>query len=147
MKAYLITAGVLLSLLAFGNIEARIPEPASVPAEFKGGEPHNPQIALYYLQELVKKGKITQYEADRTEVYMIFRNARRQQDLQEAKGMTKDERRAFMKHKRELRGNPLKEYADYCGFTYERAKVLMNAMHGSDKGDKYYNQMQNKTVN
>lgn len=147
MRFYSIIFGLLLSTLFFVNADARMPEPADVPVSLKGGEPHKPQVVRYYLQELVKEGKMTQYEAERTEIYMIFRNARRMQDLKEAEKLGKEERRALMKHKRELRGNPLKEYADYCGFSYDRARTLMDAMHGSDKGEKYYNQLQKKKVN
>ena len=39
-----------------------------------------------------------------------------------------------MVHKRKIRENPLIEYANYCGLTLERAKGLMNLMHGSNKG-------------
>ena len=77
---------------------------------------------------------------------MIFRHARRMQDLKEVSNMSREQRRAYMKHKRELRGNPLVEYADYCGFTYQRAEELMNLMHDSDKGTKYYSQMKKKAA-
>ncbi len=135
---YVVAAGLVISLLSGDVSEARLPEPASVPAELKGTTPHTPSVAPYYLAELVKAGKITPYEAERTEVYMIFRHARRMQDLREADGMSKEERRAYMKAKRELRGNPLKEYADYCGWTMERARDLVNLMHDSDKGTREY---------
>lgn len=46
-----------------------------------------------------------------------------------------------MPHKREMRENPLIEYANYCGLTLERAKGLMNLMHGSNKGTKYYQKL------
>lgn len=46
-----------------------------------------------------------------------------------------------MAHKREIRGNPLIEYENYCGLTLERAKELMNLMHGSNKGTKYYQKL------
>lgn len=147
MRFYSIIFGLLLSTLFFMNADARMPEPVDMPAALKGGEPHKPQVTKYYLQELVRENKMTAYEAERTEIYMIFRNARRMQDLKEAAGLGKEERRALMKHKRELRGNPLKEYADYCGFSYNRAQVLMDIMHSSDKGDKYYNQLQSEKVN
>ena len=118
--------------------DARMPEPDFMPQDLKGGEPHAPEVAHYYLEELVKEGKMTRQEADRTEVYMIFRHARRAQDFKDVEGLSKEERRKVMKHKRELRGNPLEEYANYCGISLERAKVLMDLMHGSDKGTKYY---------
>lgn len=121
-----------------GISEARMPEPASMPYSLRGGEPHNPRVAKYYLEELVSQGKMTKEEAERTEVYMIFRNARRMQDLKDVEGLSKEERRAVMAHKRELRGNPLVEYANYCGLSLKRAEELMNYMHGSDKGTKYY---------
>lgn len=146
MQKLLITACIVLVVSSFGSVDARMPEPADMPASMKGAEPHKPEAAHFYLQELVREGKMTQYEADRTEIYMIFRNARRMQDLKEAQSMSKEERRAFMKHKRELRGNPLQEYADHCGFTYKRARELMDAMHGSDKGDKYYEKMQQRSA-
>lgn len=134
-----------LSMLIFSvacNIsEARMPEPASMPYSLRGGEPHNPSVAKYYLEELVAEGKMTKEEAARTEVYMIFRNARRMQDLKDVEGLSKEERRAVMAHKRDLRGNPLVEYANYCGLTLERAEELMNLMHGSDKGTKYYQKL------
>lgn len=134
-----------LSMLIFSvacNIsEARMPEPASMPYSLRGGEPHNPSVAKYYLEELVAEGKMTKEEAARTEVYMIFRNARRMQDLKDVEGLSKGERRAVMAHKRELRGNPLVEYANYCGLTLERAEELMNLMHRSDKGTKYYQKL------
>lgn len=118
--------------------EACMPEPASVPAELKGAPPHNPAVSKYYLEELVHKGVMTEEEAERTQVYMIFRNARRQQDLKEVEGLSRDERRAVMKHKRELRGNALVEYANYCEMSLERARELVNLMHASDVGDKQY---------
>ena len=98
----------------------------------------DPDAAVYYLAELVKEGRMTAEEAERTEVYMIFRNARRMQDLQDVEGLSEEDRRAYMKKKRELRGNPLVEYANRCGFTLERAKELMDLMHDSDKGTSYY---------
>ena len=53
-------------------------------------------------------------------------------------GLPRAEKREVMKHKRELRGNPLEEYANYCGISLERAKVHMGLRYGSDKGTKYY---------
>ena len=117
-------------LFAAGTVSARLPEPISMPQDIKGTSPHKPEAAVYYLTELVK--------AERTEVYMIFRNARRMQDLQDVEGLSEEDRRAYMKKKRELRGNPLVEYANRCGFTLERAKELMDLMHDSDKGTSYY---------
>ena len=114
-------------LFAAGTVSARLPEPAS-----------KPEAAVYYLAELVKEGRMTAEEAERTEVYVIFRNARRMQDLQDVEGLSEEDRRAYMKKKRELRGNPLVEYANRCGFTLERAKELMDLMHDSDKGTSYY---------
>lgn len=126
--------------------EARMPEPPTVPLELKGTEPHNPKVIGYYLQELVNQNLMTTEEAERTKTYMIFRHARRMQDLKEVSNMSREQRRAYMKYKRELRGNPLVEYADYCGFTYQRAEELMNLMHDSDKGTKYYSQMKKKAA-
>ena len=125
-----------------GISDARMPEPNGMPYSLRGGEPHKPEVAKYYLQELVQEGKMTQEEADRTEIYMIFRNARRRQDFKDVEGLSKEERRAVMAHKRELRGNPLVEYANYCGISLERARVLMDLMHGSDKGSKYFEKAQ-----
>lgn len=135
----------LCAVLPIGiGADARREEPKTVPAELKGTEPHNPKVAHYYLDELVKEGKMTKSEAEKTEVYMIFRHARRMQDLKEVQGYTKEARRAYMKKKRELRGNPLEEYAGYCGFTMERAKELIDLMHDSDKGTKQYEVYKNK---
>lgn len=103
---------MLFFSVAFNISEARMPEPASMPYSLRGGEPHNPRVAKYYLEELVSEGKMTKEEAERTEVYMIFRNARRMQDLKDVKGLSKEDRRAVMAHKREIRGNPLIEYAN-----------------------------------
>lgn len=137
-----IFALAILCLVGACNIsEARMPEPASMPYSLRGGEPHNPRVAKYYLEELVAEGKMTKEEAERTEVYMIFRNARRMQDIKDVEGLSKEERRAVMAHKRDLRGNPLVEYANYCGLSLERAEELMNLMHGSDKGTKYYQKL------
>lgn len=127
-----------LLLLSMQAADARRPEPAEMPDALKGSEPHKPAAAHYYLRELVQSGKMTESEAQKTEEYMIFRDARRTQDLKEVQGMSKIARRAYMKMKREQRGNPLKEYADYCRLSYERAEELMDAMHMSDKGSKYY---------
>lgn len=126
------------ALCVAGAVSANLPEPASIPQDIKGTSPHKPQAAVYYLAEMVKQGKMTAEEADRTEVYLIFRNARRMQDLQDVKGFSKEERRAYMEKKRELRGNPLVEYVNHCGFTLERAKELMDIIHDSDKGTSYY---------
>ena len=84
---------------------------------------------------------MTQQEADDTLEYMIFRDKRRQADLEEVKGMDKVTRRAVMANKRKQRGNPLAEYAEACHLTLERAEELMNHMHGSDKGTKYYKRL------
>ena len=132
------TAGILLNQTAY----ARVQEPASVPDSLKGIEPHKPSVSIYYLQRLVNEGKMTPQEMESTQVYMIFRNARRMGDLESVKNMNQEERRAYMKYHRRLRGNPLKEYADYCGMTYERARDLMNSMHESDKGTQYYQELQ-----
>lgn len=130
---------VMVSLLGTCSATmARMPEPATMPYYLRGAEPHKPQVAQYYLDELVQEGNMTLQEAERTKAYLTFRNARRMQDLKEVEGMSKEERRAVMAHKRALRGNPLVEYANYCGITLERAEELMNLMHGSDKGSTYY---------
>lgn len=64
----LVVAAVLCTA---GTISARLPEPASMPQDIKGASPHKPEVAVYYLTELVKEGKMTAEEAERTEVYMI----------------------------------------------------------------------------
>lgn len=139
MKRWKIWVMAIIGTVSLISIAcARMAEQDLMPTELKGGEPHKPEVAHYYLQELVQVGKMTQEEADRTEVYMIFRNARRMQDFKDVESLSKEERRAVMAHKRELRGNPLVEYANYCGISLERAKILMDLMHGSDKGTKYY---------
>ncbi len=140
----MLVLGICFSSFFGAGIDARLKEPAAVPASLKGESPHNPELARYYLAELVKEGKMTKTEAERTEVYLIFRRARRMQDLREVEGFSKEERREYMKRKRELRGNPLKEYAEYCGLTMERGAELLNLMHDSDKGAKYYNQYKGK---
>lgn len=84
-------------LFAVGTVSARLPEPASMPQDIKGTSPHKPEAAVYYLAELVKEGRMTAEEAERTEVYMIFRNARRMQDLQDVEGLSEEDRRAYMK--------------------------------------------------
>lgn len=58
-------------LFAVGTVSARLPEPASMPQDIKGTSPHKPEAAVYYLAELVKEGRMTAEEAERTEVYMI----------------------------------------------------------------------------
>ena len=90
-------------LFAAGTVSARLPEPASMPQDIKGTSPHKPEAAVYYLAELVKEGRMTAEEAERTEVYVIFRNARRMQDLQDVEGLSEEDRRAYMKKIRELR--------------------------------------------
>lgn len=143
-KAILLLAALIVGVGVNVPSYARMPEPEGVPYELKGTEPHKPEVAVYYLHQLVLEGKMTEKEAKSTYQYMIFRNERRMKDLQEVEGMSREERRAVMKRKREARGNPLKEYADFCGISLERARVLMNFMHGSQKGDKYYEQLQEK---
>lgn len=58
-------------LFAAGTVSARLPEPASMPQDIKGTSPHKPEAAVYYLAELVKEGRMTAEEAERTEVYVI----------------------------------------------------------------------------
>lgn len=131
----------LAALLLFASAsaaDARIAPPPDMPPPLRDTEPHRPEAAKYYLEALVKDGTMTQEEANRTLAYMVFRHNRRQQDLKDAEGMDKETRRAFMAEKRKERGNPLEEYAKACGLTLERARELMDAMHGSDKGTKYY---------
>lgn len=85
-------------------------------------------------------GKLTEEEKEKIEVYMIFRYARFKQDIAETEGMTEKEFIQHMTAKQKIRENPLKEFADYCGFTLQRAREIMNLVHDSDKGNKYYNQ-------
>lgn len=125
-------------LLLSAPSEARMKEPGTVPDSLHETSPHTPSVSVYYLQELVKEGIMTQEEANRTQQYMVFRYERRQKDLKSVEGMSRVERMNYMKERRGERGNPLKEYADYCGLTYERAQTLMNAMHDSQKGTEYY---------
>lgn len=141
MKSIIAFIEIVLCLITAQQVEANLHEPENVPAELRGMEPHKPAVAKYYLHELVRQGKMTESEAEQTELYMIFRDARRMQDLKEVKGFSKIKRRAYMKKKREIRGNPLKEYAEYCGISYERARELMDAMHKSNKGSLYYEKL------
>ena len=142
-KMRLLILLIALSAVPFFSApsEAKMAEPASVPETLKNTSPHTPSVSVYYLQELVKEGVMTREEADRTQQYMMFRYERRQKDLQTVEGMSHAERMNYMKKRRKERGNPLQEYAGYCGFTYERARDLMNAMHGSEKGTEYYEEL------
>ena len=141
MKKAILLAAVFLLAGACGA-DARMMPPPDMPAELRETEPHRPEAAKYYLAELVREGKMTQQEADDTLEYMIFRDKRRQADLEEVKDMDKVTHRAVMANKRKQRGNPLVEYAEACHLTPERAEELMNYMHGSDKGTKYYKRME-----
>lgn len=118
-----------------------LPEPASIPISLKGTEPHKPEVSLYYLGSLLWQKKITLTEAIRSQRYMAFRYLRRQADLHRVAGLSQEERRDYMRQQRLIRGNPLKEYAQFCHLTQERARDLMDLMHGSDKGTGYYNQL------
>ena len=139
MKTYVSGIFLLIGILfSMGGVEARAPEPLTIPEALKGTSPHQPVVARYYLEEFVKQRKITVDEANRIEVYMIFRYARRTQDLAEVEGLDIEKRRAVMRQKRMLRENPLAEFADHCGFSLERAKEIMNILHDSDKGTRYY---------
>lgn len=129
---------LLLLHVVFIPAEASLPEPMGMPPDLKGGFPHDPEVAHYYLLDLVKNGKITGKEQEKIEVYMIFRYARFRQDLKETKGMTEEEFIRHMTEKQKNRKNPLQEFAEHCGFSLERAKILMNLLHDSDKGTKYY---------
>lgn len=137
MRKSIVLAGIFFLLGNFIS-EARLAEPLTVPDGLKGIEPHNPIIAEYYLEELVKDGAMTLQEAEATLAYMRFRYVRRQQDLKEVEGLSPEIRREVMKKKRQERENPLVEYARYCGLSLERARVLMNLLHDSDKGNKYF---------
>lgn len=142
-KMLLLISLIVLSAVPFFSApaEARMAEPSSVPDSLKDTSPHTPSVSVYYLQKLVNEGIMTQEEADRTQQYMMFRYERRQKDLKAVEGMSRTDRMNYMKERRGERGNPLKEYADACGLTYERARDLMNAMHGSEKGTEYYEEM------
>ncbi len=137
----LVLAGLLLAsgLMAIhAPAYARMPEPSTVPAALQGTSPHTPTVSRYYLDELVHQGKMTKSEAEKTQQYLVFRHKRRQQDLKNIAGLDEEARRQYMAAHRRERGNPLKEYADFCGFTYERTRDLMNVEHDSDKGTHYY---------
>ena len=123
--------------------EARMSEPSTVPQQLKGMEPHNPRVSKYYFQEMVKQGLMTKREAEASQLYMIFRHFRRKGDLWAVKDMDIKERRAYMKGLREKRDNPVKEYADFCSLTLERSEELMNILHDSQKGTKYYKKINN----
>jgi hypothetical protein len=144
LAALLLTLGMTLS---HGPAYARMPEPKTVPASLKGTSPHTPSVSHYYFEELVRQGKMTESEALQSQKYMVFRYARRQKDLQAVTGMDLEKRRAYMQARRQERGNPLKEYADFCGFTYERARDLMDIEHGSQKGSQYYQQLKQANHN
>lgn len=140
----LIPALLISTTLLFGGwtvSEARMAPPPDMPSDMQAMEPHNPKAAVYYLRELVREGVMTEDEAARTLDYMKFRATRRSTDLLIVKGMTREDRRAYMKKRRMERGNPLKEYADWIGVSYKRAETLLNAMHDSKKGTKYYRQL------
>ena len=139
MKTYISGIFLLIGILfGMGGVEARVPEPLTIPETLKGTSPHQPVVARYYLEEFVKQRKITVDEANRIEVYMIFRYARRTQDLAEVEGLDIEKRRAVMRQKRMLRENPLVEFANHCGFSLNRAKEIMDILHDSDKGTRYY---------
>ena len=138
LAALLLTLGMTLS---HGPAYARMPEPKTVPASLKGTSPHTPSVSHYYFEELVRQGKMTGDEALQSQKYMVLRYERRQKDLQAVAGLDQEHRRAYMKARRQERGNPLKEYAEFCGFTYERARDLMDLEHGSRKGTQYYQQL------
>jgi hypothetical protein len=143
----LMLAVMLLTLgMAFshGPSYARMPEPETVPASLKGTSPHTPSVSHYYFEELVRQGKMTEKEALQSQKYMVFRYERRQKDLQAVAGLDQEQRRAYMQARRQERGNPLMEYADFCGFTYERARDLMDLEHNSQKGTWYYKQLEQK---
>lgn len=146
MKKRLFLLALAPLLLACPLADARMPEPAAVPQDLKGTSPHTPSVSIYYLDELVKEGKMTRAEADAIQDYLCFRHARRQQDLKQVEGMSTEDRRAYMKRMRELRGNPLTEYANFCGMTLERARDLMDIMHDSDKGTAYYKEAMKQTA-
>jgi hypothetical protein len=127
-------------MLFVSPVNAMPVEPDDLPQNLKGGFPHDPEVAHYYLAKLVVDGKLTEEEKEKIEVYMIFRYARFKQDIAETEGMTEKEFIQHMTAKQKIRENPLKEFADYCGFTLQRAREIMNLVHDSDKGNKYYNQ-------
>ncbi len=120
---------------------ARMAEPASVPQELKGTSPHNPKVSMYYFHELVQQGVMTEAEATASQKYMVFRHNRRQKDLRAVQGMTQEDRRSYMKEQKNKRENVVQEYARFCGLTLVRAEQLMNLLHDSDKGTKYYKQL------
>ena len=123
-----------------------MPEPSCVPAELKGILPHTPSVSIYYFGKLLLDGKMKLSDVMQSQRYMIFRYARRTDDLRTVAHMNKDQRHNYMAMQKKLRGNPLKEYADYCHLTYECARDLMDILHASNKGTLYYNQLKSEHI-
>lgn len=116
---------------------ASVPMPANMPPAVRALPAHHPQAVYYYVLDWVEQGRMSTREGMATWQYMSFRFERRQRDLAAVEGMSRDERRAYMRARREERGNPMTEFARMSGLSPERARVLMNLFHGNGKGDKY----------
>lgn len=112
-----------------------------LPADLANLPPHHPQVVAYVTTQYVSMGKMTPAEADATLAYMTFRYDRRRADLAAVAGQAPNARRAYMKARRQERGNPLVEYAAYTGIPLPRAAALMDLMHDRPKGKKYQEQL------
>lgn len=132
------TVFALASIIAF--------DPATLPAELQEYTPHHPKVVRYVVDRFVEYGQMTQAEADATVAYMTMRYERRQNDLRAVQGMTREERRAYMQARRQERGNPLVEYAQYTHMTHQRAGELMDIMHRNPKGQKYLKRLDKKNA-
>ncbi len=137
---------ILAGLCLFATAEARIPEPANMPAEISELNAHHPLVVRCYVDDFVAKGQMTRAEADNTVAYMLYRYERRQEDLAAVSGMDREARRAYRREKRKERGNPLVEYAAWLDVSLERAAELTNLMHENPKGDKYLHRMEEPEV-
>ncbi len=133
---FTLAAGLALTTVPLAAVAA-VPVPPQMPAQARALSPHHPQAAYYYLLHWIEDGTITAREGMATWQYMTFRYDRRQRDLVAVEGMTRDDRRAYMRARREERGNPMTEFARMSNLSPERARVLMNLFHGNGKGDKY----------
>lgn len=131
-----LAAGLMLVAAPLGATAA-VPIPAGMPPAVRELSAHHPQAVYYYVLDWVAQGRMTAREGMATWQYMQFRFERRQRDLAAVEGMSRDERRAYMKARREERGNPMTEFARMSGLSPERSRVLMNLFHGNGKGDKY----------
>lgn len=136
--------GVFAGLLVrMGTVEARdFHEPPTVPARLKGTPPHHPRVIPYYLRNFVNQGDMTEAEATATRTYMIYRFYRRRGDLRAVAGMAQEQRRAYMRARRQERGNALLEYSRFTGIPLRRAAVLVDLFHHNDMGARQYEKWQ-----